>query len=402
MRREGRPAVFISYSGLLEPLGQSQVLPYVRGLAKAGHRMIVISFEKATAEKERPAALRSALEREGIRWFALRYHRRLAVLSTLFDVACGLLLVLWLGLRGLKLIHARSHVPALIALVAGALLGVPFLFDHRGLMAEEFADARIWPRDGALFRCTNWFEQVFLRRAGGVIVLTERLRNEIEPRGPIAVIPCAVDLAHYRLTASAPRPYDLVYAGSWGGLYLAEETLRFFAALKALRPQARFLVLTASGTMPPQLSDGVEVCSVLPEEVPGLLGRARAGISLRRPGRAQVASSPVKVSEYWACGLPVVTSPNVGDLDRLIEERGVGVVLSGFVPEELKAGARRLLELVEEGEAVVGRCRALAEERFDVAAAVRAYHRLYEDVALSEAPEGAPRNGPPSHTSSSS
>lgn len=394
--------MFISYSGLLEPLGQSQVLPYARGLAKAGHRMIVISFEKPTAEEGRQAALRSALESEGIRWFALRYHRRLPVLSTLFDVARGLLLVLWLGLRGLKLIHARSHVPALIALVAGALLGVPFLFDHRGLMAEEFADAGIWPRGGALFHCTNWFEQVFLHRAGGVIVLTERLRNEIQSRGPIAVIPCAVDLAHYRLTTSASRRYDLVYAGSWGGLYLVEETLRFFAALKVLRPQARFLVLTTSDTMPPEHPAGVEVCSVLPPEVPGLLGQARAGISLRRPGRAQVASSPVKVSEYWACGLPVVTSPNVGDLDRLIEERGVGVVLSGFEPEELNAAARGLLELLEEGEAVVGRCRRLAEERFDVAAAVRVYHRLYEEVALSRVPESAPRNGPPSHPSSSS
>ena len=38
--------LYISYDGLLDPLGQSQVVPYVRELARRGVALTVISFEK--------------------------------------------------------------------------------------------------------------------------------------------------------------------------------------------------------------------------------------------------------------------------------------------------------------------------------------------------------------------
>ena len=36
MELEGRRVLFISYNGMLDPLGQTQVIPYLRGLAKRG------------------------------------------------------------------------------------------------------------------------------------------------------------------------------------------------------------------------------------------------------------------------------------------------------------------------------------------------------------------------------
>jgi hypothetical protein len=61
--------VYLSYDGLDDPLGQSQVLPYLLGLAQRGHRFHVISFEK------RPSKIRVAEEIvPGVVWTALRYH----------------------------------------------------------------------------------------------------------------------------------------------------------------------------------------------------------------------------------------------------------------------------------------------------------------------------------------
>ena len=40
--------LYISYTGLLDPLGESQVLQYVRELA-CSHRMTLLTFEKAEA-----------------------------------------------------------------------------------------------------------------------------------------------------------------------------------------------------------------------------------------------------------------------------------------------------------------------------------------------------------------
>ena len=38
--------LYLSYDGALDPLGQSQVVPYVTGLASLGFRMRLVSFEK--------------------------------------------------------------------------------------------------------------------------------------------------------------------------------------------------------------------------------------------------------------------------------------------------------------------------------------------------------------------
>ena len=67
--------LYISYDGMLEPLGKSQVLAYLRHLS--GDRKIhLISFEKAQywsdfAERKR---LECDIADMGIVWHPLRYH----------------------------------------------------------------------------------------------------------------------------------------------------------------------------------------------------------------------------------------------------------------------------------------------------------------------------------------
>jgi hypothetical protein len=38
--------LYISYDGMTDPLGESQVIPYLEGLSKLGHRIYILSFEK--------------------------------------------------------------------------------------------------------------------------------------------------------------------------------------------------------------------------------------------------------------------------------------------------------------------------------------------------------------------
>ena len=40
--------LYLSYDGMTDPLGQSQVLPYLAGLSKKGFRFHLISFENKT------------------------------------------------------------------------------------------------------------------------------------------------------------------------------------------------------------------------------------------------------------------------------------------------------------------------------------------------------------------
>ena len=64
MSLEGRRVLFISYNGMLEPLGQTQVLPYLRELAKRGVKFTLLSFEKSKAFTEEGKLTCADLKRE--------------------------------------------------------------------------------------------------------------------------------------------------------------------------------------------------------------------------------------------------------------------------------------------------------------------------------------------------
>mgnify|MGYP000270974211 CR=1 FL=1 len=87
-----KSVLYISYTGLLDPLGQSQVLQYVLALGRFGHRMTVLSFEKPDALRDwkRVAAMRERCEQAGVDWRPRVWHSRpIGILATLYDLVAG-------------------------------------------------------------------------------------------------------------------------------------------------------------------------------------------------------------------------------------------------------------------------------------------------------------------------
>jgi glycosyltransferase involved in cell wall biosynthesis len=288
-------------------------------------------------------------------------------------------------------------VSALIAHATARLRRTPWLFDVRGFLAQEYVDAGRWPAGGALARTTRVFERRLLRAADGLVFLTRRgaeaARDEAAGR-PQAVIPCAVDLERFRFRPEGRsrvraelglRDEPLaVYSGSLGSWYLPERMMEFVAASRDEMPDLHLLVLTpqrgiaeraASATGP---GDRVHVRAVSPAEVPDHLSAADFGISFIAPSPSKVASSPTKLAEYLACGLPAVLNAGVGDADDLAGE-AAWVVVPDFDAASYRAAARRtkaFLAREDRREAA----RDLASRRFSLAEAVGAYDRLYSEI----------------------
>jgi glycosyltransferase involved in cell wall biosynthesis len=380
-------ALYVCYLGLDEPLVATQVRPYLRALAASGHRMHLLTFETATRDAAATEALRQALASEGIAWHALRYHRRPSLPATLYDIARGVLRSVRLVRRhGIELVHARSHVGAAIALPLRALLGLPFVFDVRGLLPDEYADAGHWRRGGLKYRLAKAMERVFFRRAAAVVVLTETVRADLSAAdGPLAarapadvtVIPCCVDLEGSpwdepaRAMRRAGRGWMdrrvVVYVGKLGMWYLDAEMARFFA--RAHRQDPRFFLQVLTGSPSTALrdvlgaagvpADAFDVRAVPPAEVAALLHAADAGLSLIKPCVSKRSSSPTKVGEYLAAGLPVVSTAGIGDCDRQLAD-GRGVLLPALDDSACDAGVRALAILLDDPE-TRRRCRAFAE-----------------------------------------
>ena len=115
-------------------------------------------------------------------------------------------------------------------------------------------------------------------------------------------------------------------------------------------------------------------------EVPEYLRAADIALSFIKPSYSKLASSPTKIAEYLASGLPIICNAGIGDLDELIEGDRVGVLVREFNAGHYEHALRMVDGLILEGQ-VSSRCRASAASRFDLESIggeryCRLYHRL--------------------------
>lgn len=400
--------LYASQTGMTEPLGQSQVVPYLVGLARAGFHIDVVSFEPEDASDERIARVRAQLGDHGIgyQWMRRRHAHDWATKIRESSAALVQLLVR-AARRRPRLVHARSSLPATVAhLVARLVPGARLLFDCRGLVADEYADFGHWRRDTARYKLLKAAETNLFRHADAIVVLTDRLRawlrdeaRLVRPEVPVDVIPCCVDLSRFtvddearagaRRELGAGDRFVLAYAGNLKAWYCDEQMAELFAAVRRRRP-ALFAVYTRSS--PERLLDAlarrgvgagdVRVRATPPEEMPRWLAAGDGAVSFAEPRFSKIASSPVKVGEYLAVGMPVVVNRGVGDQDAMMRAHPDLLVDAGLMGEAEIDDAAAALLAAADAPGRRARAAALAERQFSLdTVGIARYRALYERLA---------------------
>lgn len=397
----GPRLLYIVYWGALEPLGQSLVLPAVRRLASLGAQITLVTFEKPddAARTDEMAQVRRSLEECGIGWVPLGYHKRPKIPATAFDILNGFV-------RGIKvqlkfkpdIIHARTFIGGLIGLTLASVTRAKFIYHNEGFYPDEQVDAGVWRKDSTPHRIARSLERKLYASADGIIAMSHRGRSviagmsEVKDKGtPIIVVPSCVDLDLFRSKLFIPptlqNGINLIYAGSVGGRYTLDRIGKFMAVALQEEPRTRLNILTRTGrTDVEEMLAGSGLTetdwslgSVPYTQMPEQLARNHAGLFFLAQGLSEHGCSPTKIGEYWAMGLPVVTTPNVSDTDAIILRDRVGVIVRNHTDDEYRRAFRELLELLNDPD-LPARCRRAAESHYALDAACERQMNLYENV----------------------
>lgn len=384
------PVIYLTNNGLGEPHVVSQVLAYLERLQR--RKVFILTCEKDDRDPEATLEASRRLEGFGGTWWPTPF-RRPPLGPWLNAKALARQATRLVRREGPAILHARSYVAAAAARQAAKETGAPWIFDMRGFYLEERIDNGQLRRGSALHRWLVRSEQLLLADADAVVVLSAAARDALsEGRlgvrpADVRVVPCAVDLTAFPPVPRPPQhPPVLAYAGSLGTGYLGQAMGAFAARLHAhagwrlsiasRQPMDAMVEAARAGGLPDK---DIATTTLRPSQVPAFLGRVDAGVLFLRQSLAKVASSPIKVGEYLASGLPVALSPGCGDASDWVEADRVGVVVDPGDDQSLTEGARRLQALVAD-PSIRDRCRQAALRRLGLADGVATYERLYADL----------------------
>jgi glycosyltransferase involved in cell wall biosynthesis len=357
---------------------QTRAMEMARGLARAGHRVTVVTeFPNHPSGVIPPEYRRKLFERERVDGVeVIRVWVKASPNKTFGKrMAFYLSFMVMAVLAGLFKVRGRVNAvyatsPPLFVGGAGLILSTlrrcPLFFEVRDLWPESAVQMGILSSRRAI-RLATWLEEACYRRARRIVGVTQgivaRLLARGMPQEKLALIPNGANTEIYRpqeadaalRTALGLEPEDFVviYTGLLGLIHGLETVLEV-AELLTAEPQIRFL-LVGDGprkqalkrlALEKSLSNVIFQDAVPEVELPEYIALAAVGLHVQRRLEISKMALPVKMFSYMACQKPVLLAVE-GEAAELVRESDSGVVVA---PEDPAALAEAVLQLRGDSE----------------------------------------------------
>lgn len=395
---------------MTDPLGQSQVIPYLDGLAKKGCEIHILSAEKKLVFENRQNYITEILKTAEIYWHPVLYTKKPPVLSTLKDILTLIRTAKKLHKQNrFDIVHCRSYIAAFAGLKLKKRFNVKFLFDMRGFYADERVDGNLWPQSNPIYKLVYRFfkgrEKIFFKEADYTVSLTHAGREIIcskfkFPEIPIEVIPCCADLNHFnyhntdakRVTnlknelGIASSDFVLSYLGSVGTWYMPDQMMQFFKILKQKYADAKFLFITRdepSVIYAAAEKNGIDIQNLIiraanRENVPALISLSTASMFFIKPVFSKKASSPTKLAELLGMGVPVICNAGVGDIDKFVPENNLGILITQMNEKGYKEAVGKVDDLLKLNPEHL---RNVSQNLFSLETGTERYFNIYKKLS---------------------
>jgi glycosyltransferase involved in cell wall biosynthesis len=408
--------LYLTRTGILEPLGQSQVLSYLKGLS-SDYSITLISFERDIdlRDQENFSKIKALCTAHNIRWIRLNYKRKPRIMAS----TVNLVQLVWRTWREVKhtnakLIHARAYIPAAAAWWVSRITGVAYIFDMRSLWPEELITSKRLRRDSQLHKLIFYAENRLLRDASAVVSLTqagahylERIHLGALPAYKLYLIPTCTDLNRFRQPIKEVHEFPLIgcHGSINSGWFRVDLLARMFFIIAEHLPSARFEIITredpvevlrslnlktkdsvsrefmevSSHSMPTRFIQ-LRINSVRASEIHNRIQQQSLSLFFYATGAdSELGRSPTRMGEALGCGVPVLTNKGIGDVTSIVCDNNVGVIIEDEIIESLNHAANSAIALIGNPD-VATRCRQTAERLYSLESGIKSYKKIYRKI----------------------
>lgn len=366
-------------------------------------RIVIVSFEK----NKNLNAIKKLLNRHHIIWYPLKFTYKSFFLIKILDFfkVCFFPLLLNLKFK-FSLIHCRGHFPAIPGYLFKLILKKKFIFDFRGLWADERVDNQSWDQKKFFYRSIysffKYLEKIFFDNSDAVVVLTKRIKyflinNNIVDEDKLFVIPCVADYDKFHIMSSylinlqkkrlklSSSDFIIGYFGSITKIYSPDKMISFFLMLKKKFKKPKILFLSdnfeylINETKIKSYLDQDDYMMITPEnsDLSKYYNICDATICFVIESFARIASSPVKLAESLACGTPVIVNRNVGDLNFIIPKYYRDGLININIQSQLESSANKIFKMKN-----LDKFKLRKKSKVDLclSRASRIYNMIYNDL----------------------
>jgi len=405
--------LYISYDGVTDPLGQSQIIPYLAGLSSKGHQITILSCEKRDNYNLRKSEIEVLLQTNSINWCPIFYHKSPPVLSTIYDIQQLKSMAATLHKQhNFDIIHCRSYLAGMVGHYMQKKFNTKFIFDIRGFWVDERVEGGIWNLANPLYRLIYKYfkkkETTLFSDADYTVSLTAKGKEIIHSweqikNNPISieVIPCCADLEQFSYEnidsekaqeakndlGITNDDFVISYLGSIGTWYMLDEMLAFFKQLLQNKPNSKFLFITneksdfikskAKEHEIPELS--LITTKANYKDVSTVLSLSDISIFFIKQISSKNASSPTKQGEIMGLGIPIICNSKIGDTADILNDTEGGVVINDFTNEEYQNAIDQIDALLEKPKE---HYRNGAFKYYSLKEGVEKYESIYQSLKI--------------------
>ncbi len=341
------------------------------------------------ADDRRTKQVAEVCQRHGIPYTFRPVVTQPFIFGQLYTIIRGIFFIRqYLRNHGINVIMPRSTMPGLMTFFSSQK--IPIVFDADGLPIEERVDFAGLSSKSIRFWLLKKIEGGILKRATVITSRTFRAINYLSESHVIPMSrfvrvingrdegvfqPCSLaERQSVRSKLGIPEGVPLiVYCGSIGPQYGIDEMLGLHSALNQDGQYWMLLLVTQPERLKSwqPLPDRVCVIKAMIAEVPMLLAASDIGLALRQPSFSMQGVAPIKIGEYLLCGLPVVATKGVGDIDAMLSDEEL-VLLVNF--NDWKNELPQVVAWIRKSVgANVMDARTLGQNAFGLQASVKSY-----------------------------